>query len=150
MYRPGQNTAWCACYAAMAGLIDIPVPASGSNVCLALSIIVTSCTTKNMLLFYNKEKDYARSKGMGCCFVHFSLNLNKKESDMNAEEETIVVRTGENFDLQKVERYLRDHVERRGEGSLQVRQFPAVASNLTYLLLVDDCVPVVSLPASAP
>jgi len=37
------------------------------------SITVTSCTTKNMLLFYNKEQDYDRSKGMGCCFTHFSL-----------------------------------------------------------------------------
>src|SRR5260370_25885899 len=112
------------------------VPSSRINVCLALSIIVTSCTTKNMLLFYNKEKDYDRSKGMGCCFVHFSLNLNKKESAMNAEEETIVVRTGENFDLQKVERYLRDHIEGIGEGSLHVRQFPTGASNLTYLLQI--------------
>ena len=23
IYRPGQNTAWCSCHAAMAGLIDI-------------------------------------------------------------------------------------------------------------------------------
>ena len=58
---------------------------------------------------------------------------------MNAEEETIAVRTGEDFDLQKVERYLREHIEGIGEGgSLQVRQFPAGASNLTYLLQVGD------------
>lgn len=35
-----------------------PYLTSGINVCLALSITVTPCTTKNMLLFYNKEKDY--------------------------------------------------------------------------------------------
>ena len=46
---------------------------------------------------------------------------------MISEEETIAVRTGENFDLQKVERYLRDHIEGIGEGPLQVRQFPAGA-----------------------
>jgi aminoglycoside phosphotransferase (APT) family kinase protein len=87
---------------------------------------------------------------MGCCFVHFSLNLNKKESVMNAEEETIVVRTGENFDLQKVERYLRDHIEGIGEGSLLVRQFPAGASNLTYLLEVGDWEAVLRRPPLGP
>src|SRR5260370_42597020 len=120
------------------------------NVWLGLARMVASGTRKNMLMFYNKEKDYDRSKGMGCCFVHFSLNLNKKESAMNAEEETIVVRTGENFDLQKVERYLRDHVEGIGEGSLQVRQFPAGASNLTYLLQVGDWEAVLRRPPLGP
>ena len=57
---------------------------------------------------------------------------------MSIQEETIAVRAGENFDLQKVERYLLDHIQEIGEGSLQVRQFPSGASNLTYLLQIGD------------
>ena len=40
---------------------------------------------------------------------------------MSAEEETIAIRAGENFDLEKVEQYLRDHIEDIGAGSLQVQ-----------------------------
>ena len=46
---------------------------------------------------------------------------------MDSQEDTIAVRVGENFDLAKVERYLRDHIENIGEGTLQVRQFPSGA-----------------------
>jgi aminoglycoside phosphotransferase (APT) family kinase protein len=57
---------------------------------------------------------------------------------MDSLEDTIAVRVGENFDLAKVEQYLRDHIENIGEGSLQVRQFPSGASNLTYLLQIGN------------
>ena len=51
-------------------------------------------------------------------------------------EETIAIRVGESFDLPAIEHYLREHIEGLGEGTLQVRQFPSGASNLTYLLQV--------------
>jgi aminoglycoside phosphotransferase (APT) family kinase protein len=49
-------------------------------------------------------------------------------------EETIPVRSDEVFDVPVVERYLRSHLQDVGEDALVVRQFPAGASNLTYLL----------------
>src|SRR2546429_9651235 len=55
---------------------------------------------------------------------------------MDSQEDTIAVRVGENFDLAKVERYLRDHIEDIGEGTLQGRQFPSGPSNLTHLLQI--------------
>src|SRR5260370_8770636 len=69
---------------------------------------------------------------------------------MSIQEETIAVRAGENFDLQRVERYLRDHIQEIGEGSLQVRQFPAGASNLTYLLQIGNWEGVLRLPPFGP
>ena len=69
---------------------------------------------------------------------------------MSIQEETIAVRAGENFDLQRVERYLRDHIHEIGEGSLQVRQFPAGASNLTYLLQIGDWEGVLRRPPFGP
>ncbi|GAC1392364.1 MAG: phosphotransferase family protein [Ktedonobacteraceae bacterium] len=65
-------------------------------------------------------------------------------------EETIAVRTGENFDLSAIERYLRDHIEGLGEGTLQVRQFPSGASNLTYLLQVGTWEGVLRRPPFGP
>src|SRR2546427_6436970 len=44
--------------------------------------------------------------------------------DMMNEEETIAIRTGEEFDFPKVEQYLRSHIAGLGAGSLHVRQFP--------------------------
>jgi aminoglycoside phosphotransferase (APT) family kinase protein len=69
---------------------------------------------------------------------------------MSTEEETIAVRADEGFDLQKVERYLRDHIEEIGEGSLQVRQFPSGASNLTYLLQIGEWEGVLRRPPFGP
>ena len=57
---------------------------------------------------------------------------------MNIEDETILVRTGESFDIPRVEAYLREHIQSLGQGPLQVRQFPSGASNLTYLIQLDD------------
>lgn len=69
---------------------------------------------------------------------------------MNVEEETIAVRTGEEFDLQKVEQYLRKHIEGIGEGALQVWQFPSGASNLTYLVKIGDWEGVLRRPPFGP
>jgi aminoglycoside phosphotransferase (APT) family kinase protein len=69
---------------------------------------------------------------------------------LSDEYETIAIRPGEEFDLQKVERYLRDHIEGLGPGELQVRQFPSGASNLTYLLKIGDWEGVLRRPPLGP
>ena len=69
---------------------------------------------------------------------------------MDSLEDTIAVRVGENFDLAKVERYLRDHIENIGEGTLQVSQFPSGASNLTYLLQIGTWEGVLRRPPLGP
>ncbi len=65
-------------------------------------------------------------------------------------EDTIQVREGERFDLPKVEQYLREHIEGIGEGSLQVRQFPSGASNLTYLVQIGSWEGVLRRPPFGP
>ena len=69
---------------------------------------------------------------------------------MDSLEDTIAVRADESFDLAKVERYLRGHIENIGEGSLQVRQFPSGASNLTYLLQIGKWEGVLRRPPLGP
>src|SRR5262245_33169281 len=69
---------------------------------------------------------------------------------MDSLEDTIAVRADESFDLAKVERYLRDNIEDIGEGSLQVRQFPSGASNLTYLLQIGNWEGVLRRPPLGP
>ena len=69
---------------------------------------------------------------------------------MDSQEETIAVRAGEDFDLDKVEQYLRDHIVEIGEGALQVRQFPSGASNLTYLLHIGNWEGVLRRPPFGP
>jgi aminoglycoside phosphotransferase (APT) family kinase protein len=64
--------------------------------------------------------------------------------------ETIEVREGEAFDLEAVERLLRAHVEHVPEGELRVSQFPSGASNLTYLLSVEDWEGVLRRPPLGP
>jgi len=64
--------------------------------------------------------------------------------------ETITVRPGEEFDLPKVERYLREHIPGLGAGSLHVRQFPSGASNLTYLLQIGEWEGVLRRPPFGP
>ncbi|TCJ18365.1 phosphotransferase family protein [Rubrobacter taiwanensis] len=64
--------------------------------------------------------------------------------------ETIPVREGEELDLGAVGRYLRANVEGVPEGELVVRQFPAGASNLTYLLRVGDWEAVLRRPPFGP
>ena len=65
-------------------------------------------------------------------------------------KDTIAVRTGESFDLPRVEQYLRGHIEGLGEGSLHVRQFPSGASNLTYLVQIGDWEGVLRRPPFGP
>ena len=64
--------------------------------------------------------------------------------------ETIGVREGEGFDVEAVEGYLRGHVDGLPEGSLEVRQFPSGASNLTYLLKIGDWEGVLRRPPLGP
>ncbi len=66
------------------------------------------------------------------------------------EEDTIAIRTGEEFDFPKVEQYLRSHIAGLGAGSLQVRQFPSGASNLTYLVQIGDWEGVLRRPPFGP
>ncbi len=69
---------------------------------------------------------------------------------MNTEEDTIAIRAGEEFDLQTVEQYLRNHIAGLGAGTLHVRQFPSGASNLTYLLQIGDWEAVLRRPPFGP
>src|SRR5579885_1863798 len=69
---------------------------------------------------------------------------------MKLEEETIAVRPGEEFDLEKIEAYLREHIEGLGDGKLVVRQFPSGASNLTYLLQIGNWEGVLRRPPFGP
>ena len=64
--------------------------------------------------------------------------------------ETIEVREGEDFDLQAVERELRGRIEELPDGTLEVRQFPSGASNLTYLLKIGDWEGVLRRPPLGP
>lgn len=65
-------------------------------------------------------------------------------------EETIPVRADEVFDVSAVERYLRSQLQGVGEGALIVRQFPAGASNLTYLLRMGTWEGVLRRPPLGP
>ena len=67
-----------------------------------------------------------------------------------AKEETIEVRTGEQFALELVEDYLRRHIAGLPAAPLQVRQFPSGASNLTYLLRIDQWEAVLRRPPLGP
>ncbi len=69
---------------------------------------------------------------------------------MSVQDETIAIRSGEEFDVPKVEQYLREHIAGLGPGPLHVRQFPSGASNLTYLLQVDDWEGVLRRPPFGP
>ncbi|HEY7350766.1 MAG TPA: phosphotransferase family protein [Ktedonobacterales bacterium] len=65
-------------------------------------------------------------------------------------EETIPVRADEAFNIQAVETYLRSHLTEIGAGALVVRQFPAGASNLTYLLQIGAWEGVLRRPPLGP
>src|SRR3984893_3350082 len=65
-------------------------------------------------------------------------------------DETIAIRKGEDFDIPRVEQYLRQAIAGIGEGTLQVRQFPSGASNLTYLLQIGDWEGVLRRPPFGP
>jgi aminoglycoside phosphotransferase (APT) family kinase protein len=63
---------------------------------------------------------------------------------------TIRIREGEGFDLEVVERYLRQRIQDLPEGELEVRQFPSGASNLTYLLKIGGWEGVLRRPPLGP
>lgn len=69
---------------------------------------------------------------------------------MNAEIDTIAIRAGESFDLQKVEQYVREHIDGLSDEPLQVRQFPSGASNLTYLVKIGNWEGVLRRPPFGP
>ncbi len=71
---------------------------------------------------------------------------------MNINDETISIRAGEAFDFSLVEHYARTHISacREEPGTLQVRQFPAGASNLTYLLQLGSWEGVLRRPPFGP
>jgi aminoglycoside phosphotransferase (APT) family kinase protein len=66
------------------------------------------------------------------------------------EGETIAIRSGEEFDVPKVEAYLRSQLPEIGAGTLVVRQFPSGASNLTYLLQIGAWEGVLRRPPLGP
>src|SRR5260221_5609093 len=65
-------------------------------------------------------------------------------------DETIAIRKGEDFDIPRVEQYLRQAIAGIREGTLEVRQFPSGASNLTYLLQIGDWEGVLRRPPFGP
>ena len=60
------------------------------------------------------------------------------------------MREGEGFDLETVERHLRERIDGLPEGDLEVRQFPSGASNLTYLLKIGGWEGVLRRPPLGP
>jgi aminoglycoside phosphotransferase (APT) family kinase protein len=69
---------------------------------------------------------------------------------MSTSDGTIPVRDGEDFPRDRVLAYLREHIAGIPAGSLNVRQFPTGASNLTYLLRVGDWEAVLRRPPLGP
>src|SRR6266566_183863 len=69
---------------------------------------------------------------------------------MSSDKDTIPIRVGEEFDAQKMEPYLRSHIEGLGEGPLSVQQFPSGASNLTYLVKIGGWEGVLRRPPLGP
>ena len=69
---------------------------------------------------------------------------------MNIDRDTIAIRPGEEFDLHKVEQYIRAHIQGVGDEPLEVRQFPSGASNLTYLVKIGHWEGVLRRPPFGP
>lgn len=69
---------------------------------------------------------------------------------MGIEEDTIAIRAGENFDVERIAQCLREHIPGLDAGELRVRQFPSGASNLTYLLSINDWAGVLRRPPLGP
>lgn len=69
---------------------------------------------------------------------------------MSIPDDTIEVRAGEQLDWAKVEQYLRAHLPGIEAGTLEVRQFPSGASNLTYLLRIGAWEAVLRRPPFGP
>ena len=69
---------------------------------------------------------------------------------MNMFDDTIEVRDGEQLDWSRIEDYLRAHIPTIGAGTIVVRQFPAGASNLTYLVRIGTWEGVLRRPPFGP
>ena len=70
---------------------------------------------------------------------------------MQRGDETIPIRTGEDFDRERVARFLREQVPGVPEdGALEVEQFPSGRSNLTYLVRVGAWEAVLRRPPLGP
>lgn len=65
-------------------------------------------------------------------------------------DDTIEIRSGEQLDWTKIEHYLRAHISGIGAGTLETRQFPTGASNLTYLLRIGEWEGVLRRPPFGP
>lgn len=66
------------------------------------------------------------------------------------DNDTIEVRAGEQLDWSKIEQYLRAHIAGIESGTLEARQFPTGASNLTYLLCIGSWEAVLRRPPFGP
>jgi aminoglycoside phosphotransferase (APT) family kinase protein len=69
---------------------------------------------------------------------------------MSVNDDTIAIRSGESFDIARVEHYVRTHIPDLPQEPLQVRQFPSGASNLTYLLRIGTWEGVLRRPPFGP
>ncbi|GHO43368.1 phosphotransferase family protein [Ktedonospora formicarum] len=72
---------------------------------------------------------------------------------MTKNNETIAVRVGEAFDAHKVEHYLRAQIEElaiQPVDTMEIRQFPSGASNLTYLIKIGTWEGVLRRPPLGP
>lgn len=65
-------------------------------------------------------------------------------------KETVSVRPGEELDAVTLKRFLQNHFEDLPSGPLQIEQFGAGHSNLTYLLKIDDWEAVLRRPPLGP
>lgn len=64
--------------------------------------------------------------------------------------DTVPVRKGEELDLPTLENFLRENIEDIPEGSLEIKQFGAGHSNLTYQLTIDEWQAVLRRPPHGP
>jgi aminoglycoside phosphotransferase (APT) family kinase protein len=69
---------------------------------------------------------------------------------MSTNDDTIEIRAGENFDITRIEHFVRAQIKDLGDEPLVVRQFPAGASNLTYLLKIGTWEGVLRRPPFGP
>ena len=66
------------------------------------------------------------------------------------EEKTVPVREGEEFDWEKLARFLREHIDGLADAPVEVRQYPTGASNLTYLIRIGEWEAVLRRPPLGP
>ena len=69
---------------------------------------------------------------------------------MQRSDETIPIREGEDFDRERIARFMRENVPGVPEGPLEVEQFPSGRSNLTYLVRIGEWEAVLRRPPLGP